>query len=157
MLPSSQSKFPVRPELPARPNLPPRSINNNNVNTNSPPPPIPSRPIEKNEVENINKDDTNYNNNNSNNNSVSILKNEPSSSSPSLPPRTITPLSPTKKSYIINQTSYVPKKLNFSIQNDICTKCKKAVYAAELGNIYLYVCVYESFFVAFTYIHKTVY
>ncbi|CAO3613354.1 unnamed protein product [Cunninghamella blakesleeana] len=129
VLPSTQPKLPVRPELPAKPSLPSRPINNS---TSSPPPPIPSRPTEKNGVETINKEHINNNyNNNSNNNIVPISRNE-STSSPSLPPRTITPLSPTKKSYVINQTSYVPKKLNFAIQNDICSKCKKAVYAAEL-------------------------
>ncbi|ORX58996.1 hypothetical protein DM01DRAFT_1301787 [Hesseltinella vesiculosa] len=35
-------------------------------------------------------------------------------------------------SYISHQTSYVPKKFNLP-QNDTCTKCGKAVYAAELA------------------------
>ncbi|KAI8381492.1 uncharacterized protein BYT42DRAFT_566714 [Radiomyces spectabilis] len=40
---------------------------------------------------------------------------------------------PPKSSYINYQTSYKPKKFGFTVQNDICSKCHKAVYAAELA------------------------
>ncbi|CAO3701107.1 hypothetical protein CU097_011901 [Rhizopus azygosporus] len=47
--------------------------------------------------------------------------------------------------YIRNHTSYVPRKLNFQTQSDICTSCKKPVYAAELalgaGNKYHKACL----------------
>lgn len=50
-----------------------------------------------------------------------------------------------KPSYISQKTGYVPRKLNFQSQNDICTGCKKTVYAAELvlgaGNKYHKVCL----------------
>ncbi|KAI7872086.1 hypothetical protein BDF14DRAFT_721340 [Spinellus fusiger] len=43
------------------------------------------------------------------------------------------------------RTSYVPRKLGFNVQVDTCTKCKKAVYAAELalgaGNKYHKLCL----------------
>ena len=48
-------------------------------------------------------------------------------------------------SYIKNQTSYVPRKFNFQSQQDVCTGCGKAVYAAELvlgaGNKYHKMCL----------------
>ncbi|KAF7724281.1 Cysteine and glycine-rich protein 1 [Apophysomyces ossiformis] len=51
----------------------------------------------------------------------------------------------TKPAYTKTQTSYVPRKLNFTVQNDTCTKCGKAVYAAELalgaGNKYHKLCL----------------
>ncbi|KAI9300821.1 hypothetical protein BJ944DRAFT_252798 [Cunninghamella echinulata] len=139
-LPSSLSRpqLPTKPALPSRPNLPARSMNNNTITVNSPPPPIPDRSVQKNEVEIKEKEEDHINN-------VSFIKNESTMSRPNLPPRSTTPLSPTKKSYIINQTSYVPKKFNFTVQNDICTKCRKAVYAAELilgaGNKYHKYCL----------------
>lgn len=40
---------------------------------------------------------------------------------------------PSSGGYTRNHTSYVPRKLNFSSQSDICTGCKKPVYAAELA------------------------
>ncbi|KAG2211149.1 hypothetical protein INT47_006268 [Mucor saturninus] len=50
-----------------------------------------------------------------------------------------------KPGYISQHTGYVPRKLNFQSQNDICTGCKKAVYAAELvlgaGNKYHKACL----------------
>ncbi|CAO3594445.1 unnamed protein product [Absidia cylindrospora] len=73
--------------------------------------------------------------------------------SPSLPPRpsavsaaaTVNNSTGPKSSYLSYQTGYVPKKLNFGIQNDVCTKCGKAVYAAELalgaGNKYHKLCL----------------
>ncbi|SAL99289.1 hypothetical protein [Absidia glauca] len=68
---------------------------------------------------------------------------------PTLPPRPSTanqPATPAPKSaYVSYQTGYVPKKINFGVQNDICTKCGKAVYAAELalgaGNKYHKLCL----------------
>ncbi|KAJ1968696.1 hypothetical protein IWQ62_001084 [Dispira parvispora] len=33
-----------------------------------------------------------------------------------------------------SHNAYVPRKLHVSIQNDVCAKCKKVVYAAELVN-----------------------
>ncbi|KAI8096909.1 uncharacterized protein BX664DRAFT_275302 [Halteromyces radiatus] len=74
---------------------------------------------------------------------------------PNLPPRPSIPTTTTttttsttstsKPSYVPYQTGYVPKKLNFGVQNDICTKCGKAVYAAELalgaGNKYHKLCL----------------
>lgn len=51
----------------------------------------------------------------------------------------------TSSGYISHQTSYVPRKFNFQSQNDICTGCGKAVYAAELvlgaGNKYHKLCL----------------
>lgn len=48
-------------------------------------------------------------------------------------------------SYLSHKTSYVPRKFNFQAQNDLCTGCKKAVYAAELvlgaGNKYHKACL----------------
>lgn len=65
---------------------------------------------------------------------------------PDSPPATnVKPSSMKKPGYINQHTSYVPRKLNFQSQNDICTGCKKAVYAAELvlgaGNKYHKACL----------------
>lgn len=51
----------------------------------------------------------------------------PTSTKPATPPR---PAVASKPAYL--NTSYVPKKVNIAVQNDTCTKCGKAVYAAEL-------------------------
>ncbi|KAI8052766.1 hypothetical protein BDF21DRAFT_431914 [Thamnidium elegans] len=55
------------------------------------------------------------------------------------------PTTAPKPSYLTHKTSYVPRKFNFQPQNDICTGCKKPVYAAELvlgaGNKYHKVCL----------------
>ncbi|RUS33250.1 hypothetical protein BC938DRAFT_472376 [Jimgerdemannia flammicorona] len=37
--------------------------------------------------------------------------------------------------YSANKTSYVPKKLGFQIQNDLCRHCGKVVYAAEMVSL----------------------
>ena len=42
----------------------------------------------------------------------------------------------TKPAYL--NTSYTPRKVNINIQNDTCTKCGKAVYAAELVSFILF-------------------
>lgn len=84
--------------------------------------------------------------------SLPIRQEAPTQASPILPTRPIVTYdeqnmsSYTKKpTYISQQTSYVPRKLNFQSQNDICTGCKKAVYAAELvlgaGNKYHKMCL----------------
>ncbi|KAI8373665.1 hypothetical protein BD560DRAFT_393988 [Blakeslea trispora] len=85
----------------------------------------------------------------------------PSSRPPTLPSRPVVPPKPDlpqrpplpqkpadisiSKGYTNNQTSYVPKKFNFTSQQDICTRCGKAVYAAELmfgaGNKYHKMCL----------------
>jgi cysteine/glycine-rich protein len=41
---------------------------------------------------------------------------------------------PSSTGYLSQKTSYVPRKFNFNSQNDMCTSCGKAVYAAELVN-----------------------
>ncbi|GAA5805943.1 hypothetical protein EDC94DRAFT_582028 [Helicostylum pulchrum] len=55
------------------------------------------------------------------------------------------PAASPKPSYLAHKTGYVPRKFNFQAQNDICTGCKKAVYAAELvlgaGNKYHKMCL----------------
>ncbi|KAI8975122.1 hypothetical protein BDF20DRAFT_822500 [Mycotypha africana] len=47
--------------------------------------------------------------------------------------------------YLKHHTSYTPRKFNFNQQQDICARCKKAVYAAELvlggGNKYHKYCL----------------
>lgn len=53
------------------------------------------------------------------------------SNKPAVPPNKPSAAVPTTKPAYLN-TSYTPKKINLNIQNDICTKCGKAVYAAEL-------------------------
>ncbi|KAI7855074.1 hypothetical protein BDC45DRAFT_534765 [Circinella umbellata] len=63
---------------------------------------------------------------------------------PQTPPRPQQqPFIATKPAYL--NTSYTPKKVNINIQNDTCTKCGKAVYAAELamgaGNKYHKFCL----------------
>ncbi|EIE80774.1 hypothetical protein RO3G_05479 [Rhizopus delemar RA 99-880] len=98
-----------------------------------------------------------------------ILQEQQLSPKPSLPPRPAQPVIPPKPDigpqiektneenmtsfwskpssggYTRNHTSYVPRKLNFSSQSDICTGCKKPVYAAELalgaGNKYHKACL----------------
>ncbi|KAJ8653274.1 hypothetical protein O0I10_011122 [Lichtheimia ornata] len=64
----------------------------------------------------------------------------PTSTKPATPPR---PAVASKPAYL--NTSYVPKKVNIAVQNDTCTKCGKAVYAAELalgaGNKYHKLCL----------------
>ena len=47
------------------------------------------------------------------------------------------PFVATKPAYL--NTSYTPKKVNINIQNDTCTKCGKAVYAAELVSSFFYI------------------
>ncbi|RUS19410.1 hypothetical protein BC937DRAFT_87537 [Endogone sp. FLAS-F59071] len=48
-------------------------------------------------------------------------------------------------SYSAPKTSYVPKKLGFQVQNDLCHQCGKVVYAAEMvlgaGNKYHKLCL----------------
>ncbi|KAI8144661.1 hypothetical protein BJV82DRAFT_643925 [Fennellomyces sp. T-0311] len=86
---------------------------------------------------------------------------EQGQSSPQLPPRPVSPVreetteSPAMSSFwssrpVIPGTKpaipgYVPKKVNIMVQNDTCTKCGKAVYAAELamgaGNKYHKFCL----------------
>ncbi|ORZ19035.1 hypothetical protein BCR42DRAFT_450165 [Absidia repens] len=86
------------------------------------------------------------------------VNDQPQVQQPSLPPRPsaaaaapaaapapVNNFTGPKSSYLTYQTGYVPKKLNFGIQNDVCTKCGKAVYAAELalgaGNKYHKLCL----------------
>lgn len=124
------------PPLPARqPTLPPRQQQSSSPSLPARPsvesrPEIPTRP---NIVSPSNdhhpdeeKDEEDYRN-------VSSSFNEPTKSNTS------------NSGYISHQTSYVPRKFNFAQQNDICTGCGKAVYAAELvlgaGNKYHKLCL----------------
>ncbi|OBZ90768.1 Cysteine and glycine-rich protein 1 [Choanephora cucurbitarum] len=71
---------------------------------------------------------------------------EPVTSRPPVPPKPdLRPAPPEKPTSLSNRTSYVPKKFNFTSQQDICTRCGKAVYAAELmygaGNKYHKMCL----------------
>ncbi|KAL1929445.1 hypothetical protein VTP01DRAFT_1583 [Rhizomucor pusillus] len=65
------------------------------------------------------------------------------SSKPAIPPKPATTTPASKPAYL--NTSYVPKKVNIQVQNDTCTKCGKAVYAAEMamgaGNKYHKFCL----------------
>ncbi|CEP13476.1 hypothetical protein [Parasitella parasitica] len=102
---------------------------------------------------------------------TAVVPSLPSRESPSLPPRPQATVAPTTLSaratptlpsrptnndkktaeqvsttpYIKNHTGYVPRKLNFQAQQDICTGCGKVVYAAELalgaGNKYHKMCL----------------
>jgi LIM domain len=71
----------------------------------------------------------------------------PTNNAPSLPSRPVVtqtasapPAIPPKPSivnerpsaYVNSRTGYVPKKINFQVNNDLCAKCDKPVYAAEL-------------------------
>ncbi|ORY95917.1 hypothetical protein BCR43DRAFT_493805 [Syncephalastrum racemosum] len=60
---------------------------------------------------------------------------------PAIPPKPV--LGGTKPAYL--NASYTPRKINMHVQNDTCTKCGKAVYAAELalgaGNKYHKFCL----------------
>lgn len=56
-----------------------------------------------------------------------------SSAPPAIPPKPSAALSADRPSaYVNSRTGYVPKKLNVQVNSDLCAKCDKPVYAAEL-------------------------
>ncbi|KAJ2957972.1 hypothetical protein NQZ79_g6408 [Umbelopsis isabellina] len=55
------------------------------------------------------------------------------STPPAIPPKPTNVTSTDRPSaYLNSRTGYVPKKLNMQISGDLCAKCNKPVYAAEL-------------------------
>jgi hypothetical protein len=75
------------------------------------------------------------------------LPSRPSNNAPTLPSRPVAtktvsapPAIPPKPAvaserpgaYVNSRTGYVPKKLSFQVSSDLCAKCDKPVYAAEL-------------------------
>jgi hypothetical protein len=55
------------------------------------------------------------------------------SAPPAIPPKpSIVNDRPSASAYVNNRTGYVPKKINFQVNSDLCAKCDKPVYAAEL-------------------------
>ncbi|CAO3625729.1 unnamed protein product [Mucor hiemalis] len=119
--PLPRQESPALPSRPSVPALPPRQESPVLPSR----PSIPTRPIVPQQQDEHHSDDD------ESNNSREIMS--------SFRPK------PTSSGYINNQTSYVPRKFNFQSQNDICTGCGKAVYAAELvlgaGNKYHKVCL----------------
>ncbi|KAI9281327.1 hypothetical protein BC943DRAFT_329636 [Umbelopsis sp. AD052] len=53
------------------------------------------------------------------------------SAPPAIPPKPST-ISERPGTYVNSRTGYVPKKLSFQVNSDLCAKCDKPVYAVEL-------------------------
>ncbi|KAI8343751.1 hypothetical protein BC941DRAFT_412229 [Chlamydoabsidia padenii] len=159
---STENKMPKdilesQQELSSPPTTPPRVLGSGSNNT----PILPARPSAPEIQQTSSSSSSSSNSSNSSNsinndtptpsfwsNRVSNNNNDqpPVNRQPTLPPRPLASSSPAPKaSYVSYQTGYVPKKINFGIQNDTCTKCGKAVYAAELalgaGNKYHKLCL----------------
>lgn len=126
-LPTRQES-PALPSRPSVPTLPPRQESPALPSR----PGIPPRPIVPQQQQQQQQQKEEHHSDDENENSRDIMS-------------SYRPKPQTTSGYINNHSNYVPRKFNFQAQNDICTGCGKAVYAAELvlgaGNKYHKLCL----------------